>query len=602
MRFYIGFGKRFNFKKIIKWIIPILLGLLAFFGIDNIKPKALTDTQAPSAVKRCNYNGLFTDSNCITETPYNCTLSGLSSPFSCYVPDNNNDNIKLDSKSIWYSYTNSSSSSGDCNTSQKISLYVDVILNDQITANGYTSPTASDGPFVANALDYNAWNAVTPTTRGGLTKAASSGFMNLYWKYLDNANSKNKTGLKIYGFSSSTGYQLGNCNFISYGTNKTVRFLCTAPAKMTTYYIGQNIYNNGGGLGTSSTYARNAQYISNVSDPCSVSGNDMGSVTSSINNQTSQMMEGFSSIIENNNNNTQQIADGLDGVQGAIDGLTDGVNSATEQIIENQEDLKDKQDETNEQLGEINDNTTSCQDDTFYINNNPYDSNVGYLLNTGVVYTQETSYRYTDYIKLGKKSNLVIKASGFGTFNPSYCLYSSNKSLLGCTRYTSDTNYTITDSNAYYIRLSYNVSNSSYYVKLVRCSGMGDYIGGSSDTSKAGTLINNLLDQIQDYIDETPIANLITMPITLLTKIQDSISVSSCSPYNLALTLPGNNTTNISYSCPDYNSLLGNTGAALLDAFMCFGLCWGIAHACIHFYEELTSLKDTFDMQYKGAK
>lgn len=376
MRFYVGLSHRINILSLLKWVGLIIGGILAFFGIFNINANALTSTQAPSAVKRCSYNGLFTDSNCINETPYNCTLSGLSSPFSCYVPDSSNNNIKLDTKSIWYSYT--SNTTGNCNTSQTISFNVDVILNDQLSQNGYSSPTASDGPFVAEALNYNAWNNVNPTTRGGLTKAASSGFMNLYWKYLDNANSKNKTGLKIYAYSSSTGYQMGSCQFVSYGSNKSVRFLCSAPAKMSTYYVGQNIYNNGGGLGTSSTYARNAQYISNVSDPCvSSSSTDMSGVTSAINNQTSSIMSGFSDVIENQNSNNQEVVDGLQGIQ-------------------------DKQDSTNDKLDIINDTLTDSSVDTsdtidFFNDNNVDRHGVGSILTAPIRLYQALIDSSVDY-------------------------------------------------------------------------------------------------------------------------------------------------------------------------------------------------------------
>lgn len=477
MRFYFGFSKRFSIKKIIKWIPLIATGLLAFFGIGQINAKALTDTQAPNSVKKCSYNGLFTDSNCSSLTPYNCSLSGWASPFSCYsIPANTSgdlSNIKLDKKSVWYEYT--SSTSGNCNTSQIISFEVQVMLNDQLVVNGVPSGSnASDGPFVANALDYNSWNNVSPATRG-LTK--SNGFMNLYWKYLDGENSKNQTGVKVYGYSSSTGFQQGNCTFVNYGSLKTLRFLCTAPAKMSSYWVGQNIYNNNGGLSTSNVYVRNAQFISNVSDPCSNTGSDMSSVTSALNSQTGQMMQGFSSVISNNNSNTEEIKD-------SIDGLTDGVNSATQDIIDKQDDTNDKLDDVNDKLDGIND------------------------------------------------------------------------SIDGLTGNTT-------------------INNSD---------------------------VSGFLSHIEQMIDEQPIQRLLTMPITLLNSFYNNVSVIECNPYNVNITLPNNGNMPLSFTCPNYNNLIGSTGATLLDAFMCFALCWGIGHAAIHFYEECSSAKDTFDELYKGGK
>ena len=327
MRLHFGFSKFVSIKALLKWGVLIVGGLLAFFGIDNIQGKALTNAQAPSTVKRCSYNGLFTDSNCITETPYNCSATGLPSPFSCYVPNTTTyDNIKLDKKAIWYSYT--SSTSGNCNTSQTISFNVDVILQDQLNINGCDGTTADCGPFASESLNYNYWQQ-NPTIRGGLTKdTRTNNLINFYWPYLDGQNSKNKTGLKIYGYSSSTGYQLGSCQFVQYMEYKKIRFLCTAPAKMSTYYVGQNIYNNNGGLGTSSIYARNVQYISNVSDPCvSSSSSDMSGVTSAINNQTGSIMSGFSDVIENNNTNTNEITN-------AIEGLTDSQNHTNDILLD----------------------------------------------------------------------------------------------------------------------------------------------------------------------------------------------------------------------------------------------------------------------------
>lgn len=596
MRFYFVFSKRFSIKKIIKWIPLIATGLLAFFGISTINAKALTDQQAPYKAQQCSYNGLFTDSNCV-DLPYaqNCSLSGWFSNFACYVPDTTN--TTLIQKSVWYSFTSSPVSGSPCVDTQYVSFNVDVLLNDQLTINGNNVTGPNDGPFVPQTLNYNAWGG---TVTRSTPQLRSTGFMNLYWPYIGPRDGKNQTGIDIRSVKSGVGYSSGSCNFVSYGSNKSIKFTCTAKAKQDGYFIGLNVYNNGGGLGNSSTYARPSIYISQVSDPCQYGSGGAGSqdVVDSIN-------DWGNNIINNNSSNTQsitgaitqqtnEILDGMGGIENSIDGLTDAVNSATSDIMDKQDETNDKLDDSNDKLDDVNEKLDGINEsvDRLTCNTIRTGSHDGYLYVNGSIVDTSTAlnnYTYTDYIKFSSIKDVNAPYNSA----PSICFYRSDKSLIRCQSYNNQSHFVPNFTDGVYFRASLSKNDS---IQVTYCTNL------NGNTTIQSSEVSNFLSQIEEMIDDQPIQRLLSMPITLLNSFYNNVSTTTCSSYNIRLDLPGNNNLPLEFTCPNYNDLIGSSGATLLDAFMCFVLCWGIAHSAIHFYEECSSAKDTFDELYKGGK
>lgn len=592
MRFYFGFSKRFSIKKIIKWIPFIATGLLAFFGIGSINANALTIPYGTGNVKICNYSGQFTDNTCVDGT-----VGDLDTGYGiAYAYSSSNSTTDPSSKSTWYKMT--TNTSGPCTNAQTISFNVGVVLNQNLPSNG----SNINNWFNPQALNYNYWQGtVTPTTR--LTKSAepTRALFNGYWEWLsgwfENHN-KNTTGLRVT-YPCSTGYCYRSCNFISYGDNNlTLNFNCQVPAKANYYWLGINQYNRNGSLANTSMYYEANVILSSVNDPCDGSGSDNSDVTQAIG-------DWGSNIIQNNNSNTQsitgaisdqtsEIMGGFSDVENAVDGLTDAVNSATSDIMDNQEEINDKLDEANDKLDEIGEGV-----DRLTCNKLFADSSMtsGYLSSNGSIVSNSAS-RITDYVRFSSVRGVKVRT---WLRDGNICFYNNMKYLINCQSYSNlDSNFIFipnVPSNAVYFKasiISEDVNYGDSYVEY--CTNL------NGNTTIQSSEVSNFLNQIEEMIDDQPIQRLLSMPITLLNSFYNNVSTTSCSSYNIRLDLPGNNNLPLEFTCPNYNDLIGSSGATLLDAFMCFVLCWGIAHSAIHFYEECSSAKDTFDELYKGGK
>ena len=124
------------------------------------------------------------------------------------------------------------------------------------------------------------------------------------------------------------------------------------------------------------------------------------------------------------------------------------------------------------------------------------------------------------------------------------------------------------------------------------------------DTTNAINGVNNTLqDETTPDItldlelnSNSPVSDLLTMPITLLNKVFD-LSDDTCTPYVLPFDFSGGNNT-LTLPCIDLKNYLGNSVYNILDTILCFYFAYEIGMMCISIYEGITSLKDSFYSMY----
>ena len=115
------------------------------------------------------------------------------------------------------------------------------------------------------------------------------------------------------------------------------------------------------------------------------------------------------------------------------------------------------------------------------------------------------------------------------------------------------------------------------------------------DTNINGSSIASGFADI-DTISDTPITDLLTLPLILLNKINNSIG-TSCSPYTLPFNLWGNGNYTITLPCFNGSTYFGNVWS-VIDALFSFFMIYNIGMMVVQFFEKLTSLHDTFDDTY----
>lgn len=103
------------------------------------------------------------------------------------------------------------------------------------------------------------------------------------------------------------------------------------------------------------------------------------------------------------------------------------------------------------------------------------------------------------------------------------------------------------------------------------------------------------IDLDLDESSNTPISDLILFPITLLNKLINTIGNDTCSPY----TLPFFYDTTITFPCFQLSNYLGTSITNSIDLFICLFMCYNLAMLFISIFEDITSLRDTYDSLYE---
>ena len=130
---------------------------------------------------------------------------------------------------------------------------------------------------------------------------------------------------------------------------------------------------------------------------------------------------------------------------------------------------------------------------------------------------------------------------------------------------------------------------------------------GSLSDDEFNELINKYLNKVNQM--NSPVTDLLTMPINFILGITDGVSSDSCTPYTINFTVPGaTRNQNKTWTFPCFDSIYNSNDSktrnivSLIDSIFTFVLIYGIGMGAIRFYEDLSSLQDTFDQQYKGGR
>lgn len=124
-----------------------------------------------------------------------------------------------------------------------------------------------------------------------------------------------------------------------------------------------------------------------------------------------------------------------------------------------------------------------------------------------------------------------------------------------------------------------------------------------NNTNAINDLNDTMKDESEPQIDldldidtNSPVSDLLTMPLTILNKIFD-ITDDSCQPYVLPFDFFGGNNT-LTLPCIDLEDHLGSSVYNVLDTLLCFFIAYNIGLMCISIYENITSLNDSFQSLY----
>lgn len=249
-------------------------------------------------------------------------------------------------------------------------------------------------------------------------------------------------------------------------------------------------------------------------------------------------------------------------------------------------------------------------------------SNPTYVSFTGSTYRTSTTHNSSGYLATyqvsytfegtGNFTNAVLQI----TFNSSFC---PNYYKINSINFTQVTDYQqiINNQNQNTQNIINNQNQNTQNIinnQNQNTEEITDAIGDLSDTLTD----DNLGDVIHSgggggtYFDsigvgsEAPISNIVLLPINLLNAISTNLE-GSCSSYTMPFDFFGGNNT-LTFQCWTLSDYLGSSITNVIDMMLCFFMIYEIAMLSIHFFEEWTSLTDTFDNLYspkniqKGVK
>ena len=394
------------------------------------------------------------------------------------------------------------------------------------------------------------------------------------------------------GTASSEAYPDRNENFSFYHTDRNTAYLVwtfeldslsTFNTIRISFFTGTQVGSIGGVMYTRGGIESATMRI--TSDNSSSGGSSTFDDTGIINNAN----DNANNIINNNNQNTQNIIDS---------------NNANSQAI---------QDSIDNALGDdcINAQTV-----------HPTFTGVA-LARSGTNFQYYTSdsnsggvYDVSRYV--GK--DITVSFSGLGNHTPrtNYCvgsvqaISSSTRCLVGSVITSASTSgsytFTVPENGKYLYVVGYNnyvdqnwVDNVSIYLPKVCTSKIDkttDAINDMNDTLKdesgvSNSDLNDLFDDIDDGESNSPVSDLLTMPLTLLNAYITGMS-GTCSAFNLG-NLYG---TNLVFPCINMSDYLGSSLWGLVDSLFCIYMIYNIGMLCISIYEGITSLDDSMQLLY----
>ena len=437
------------------------------------------------------------------------------------------------------------------------SVYATFDDDTVISSNYYVS---SDGNYFASN-----------TLLGGVSSAQWVKAINFYY---NNINLCPNQQMTINGKIRLTNSFFQNQSYSLFVNNNNASMSCST--NLTTVYqqsdtLEFSCVGTGGGTFSvyfqQNTYTTPTQYDVLISRDlqysCDITNGDI------INSQN----QNTQSIINNNTTNSQNIINNQ--------------NQNTQEIIDNQNSNTDKEIESQQVCNDITiDKSSIIQNDVF-------------LDTSGNITSNEwsTGWGITDYLEVTN----VIKLNSFGNL-PSLCFYNSSKTLLSCSRNSNILTGTVSlPINTTYIRASINITEDKPQYTIKSCKNgnqaLSDNINNLNDTLNDTSQPNtnqDINDMDNMVASDTPISDLITMPLTLVNAYINGIN-SSCSSVNLG-NLYG---TDLILPCINLEQRLGSNLWHTIDSFFSIFMCYNIGMLFITAFDGITSLRDDFEGLYQ---
>lgn len=96
---------------------------------------------------------------------------------------------------------------------------------------------------------------------------------------------------------------------------------------------------------------------------------------------------------------------------------------------------------------------------------------------------------------------------------------------------------------------------------------------------------------------DSPVSDMVLLPITLLNKLNNSTS-SACSSWSMPFDFTGGNNV-LELPCIDLNKYLGTNLVNIIDDLICIFMTYSIIMSFISFFDDITSLRDTYNSMYE---
>lgn len=282
-------------------------------------------------------------------------------------------------------------------------------------------------------------------------------------------------------------------------------------------------------------------------------------------------------------------------VQQSINQIQSDINSSANDIIDNQqqntEDIINNQNENTDKQIE---SQKVCKSVHYSYNKDSSNLTTGKYLNSSGSEISASNNFITPYLKVSEGTVILLQSFAYMN-STAFCFYKKDKSLISCDTWQQRTSISTTaPADTYYIRSTFG-GNVSITIDGTFCSDGNQAI--SDDLNSLNDNITNDdspdIDLNLNEISDTPISDLLTMPLTILNSLVTNLS-DSCSNY----TIPFFFNTSVTFPCFTLSDYLGSNVTNYIDLFICLYMCYNIAMLCVSVFDDITSLNDIFNSLY----
>lgn len=285
-----------------------------------------------------------------------------------------------------------------------------------------------------------------------------------------------------------------------------------------------------------------------------------------------QSIANTQSIIQNENQNTNTIVQNQ--------------NTNTQNIINNQNQNTEKEIESQKVCSYIDKNKITKQHSYLIVNGSLFES-------------PGTAYGTTDFIKINSNSQINVVNTTSNASSQMTCFYNINKEKISCIPAETLSGTLQIPTNSSYVRFSINnnLNQPTFEICGNGNQALNDSVDNLNDSiisEESPNTDQNINDMNDMVASDTPISDLITMPLTLINAYINGVN-SSCSPVNLG-NLYG---TNLILPCINLEQKLGSNLWHIIDSFFSIFMCYNIGMLFITAFDGITSLRDDFEGLYQ---